>query len=82
MKEFKRTEYQFKIDEKVYSVKKPTTRQVSEYEKSVKEKEEKSVDSVVEFLEMLGLPADVSYGLEVDHLVEIVELISGGNKKK
>jgi len=81
--EFKRTEFVFKLDEKEYRVKHPSVMQVEALQKEYKKDDEKKQDLgvVISFLENLGLPKDVSYGMEPGHLETIVDSICGSKKK-
>lgn len=56
---------------KEYLVAKPTTKQINEFSKS----NDKSIDAIVAFLDLLGLPSDVSWNIDAESLQEIVEAL-------
>lgn len=56
---------------KEYKVAKPSTRQLDEYSKS----EKKDVASIVDFLDMLGFPKEVSWELDAESLRDLLSLI-------
>jgi len=56
---------------KDYLVAKPTTKQINEFSKS----NDKSIEAIVAFLEVLGLPTDVSWNIDAESLQEIVEAL-------
>jgi hypothetical protein len=56
---------------KDYLVAKPTTKQINDFSKS----NEKSIEAIVTFLELLGLPTDVSWNIDAESLQEIVEAL-------
>lgn len=57
--------------DKEYLVAKPSTRQINDFSKN----DSKTIEATVEFLEKLGLPADVSWEIDVESLQEIVEAL-------
>jgi len=69
------------MDDKEYKVKHPNVRQVEDLQKATKE-DASDISKTIDFLEMLGLPKDVAYGMEPEHLATVVEHISGTNVKK
>lgn len=81
MIEFKRKVFEFKLDGEVYRVKNPSVKHVQKFQKeSEKVKDSEAIDKTVEFLAGLGLPEDVAYGMEADHLTTVVNHISGQAK--
>ena len=64
---------------KDYLVAKPTTKQINDFSKS----NDKSIEAIVTFLEVLGLPTSVSWDIDAESLQEIVEaLIPKVSEKK
>ena len=81
MIEFQRKVFEFKLDGNVYKVKNPSVKDVQAFQKeSEKVSEGDSIEMTVEFLAGLGLPKDVAYGMEADHLTTVVNHISGQAK--
>lgn len=79
--EFKRKSLEFSFDGEKYKVKFPSVKQLSEFQKEVSVKESAELSDTVNFLDRLGLPADVAYEMELEHLTVIMETISGSKKK-
>ena len=77
--EFKRRQFSFKIDGKEYRVNHPTVGQLRSFESDNK-KSTDNFESTIVFLEKLGLDRELSLGLEMDHLLTIVNSISGQKK--
>ena len=75
--ELKRRKLKFTLDGEEYKVLFPTVRQLDSYQKDLDKNKGKELDCLVSFLDNLGLSKDVSYGLEVTHLEQIVGEISG-----
>lgn len=68
-----------------YALNKPTVSQAEQLAKFSKEEMEQNGDALkrtVEFMEMMGLPKEVSEAMEVDQFAELVEFIVGTVKKK
>ena len=84
MMEFKRKEFIFKLDGNAYNVKHPTVKQVQEFQKDTEgKKESDSLGATIQFLSGLGLPEEIAYGMEPEHLKIVVDNISGtGSVKK
>lgn len=79
MQEFKKTEFKFKFDGKEYAVKKPTLKQIEELQRE--SEDTTSLSKTIGLLSDLGLPKEVAYEMEVDHIVQIVDYVSGAKKK-
>lgn len=73
--------YKVTLGDKSYSFKKPTARQVSEFQVRLsKQKDEaKTLDELIEFLSSLGLPKQFLESLDIDQLTQLTE---GFSKKK
>ena len=78
MIEFKRHVFNFKLDGKEYQVKHPTVSDIEKFQESATDNE--SIDTTINFLSDLGLPVEVSRGMEAEHLQIIVETVSGAKK--
>jgi hypothetical protein len=55
------------FDDKEYIVKKPSARQINDFSKA----KDVSIDATIAFLEMLGLPQEISWEIDADSLTEI-----------
>jgi len=81
MIEFKRKVFEFSLDGQVHKVKAPSVKNVQDFQKVSKDSDDsESIEKTVEFLASLGLPKDVAYGMEADHLSTVVNHISGQAK--
>lgn len=56
---------------KDYLVAKPTSRQINDISKD----EDKNIEKVIQFLDMLGLPSAVGWELDPDSIKEIMEAL-------
>ena len=65
-----------------YKVKYPSVKAHMLYSKTLKEKKGKEGECLIDFLESLGLPKKVSYEMELGHLKQVAETISGGGAGK
>jgi len=64
------------VEDKVYEVSKPNNRQLLEFAKASKSVEESdALEKAIEFLAILGLPAEVSWDLSPGSLHEIVQAV-------
>lgn len=80
--EFKRKSLEFSFDGEKYKVKFPSVKQLSDFQKDMEAKGGSGdLSDTVKFLEGLGLPQNVSYDLELEHLTVVMETISGSKKK-
>lgn len=70
-----------KLDGEVYELRYPTVEQVKTFSGMDKKGVDENVELMVDFLEGLGLPKKVSYGMEADHLKELLEELNGSEKK-
>lgn len=81
MMEFKRKVFKFKLDGDEFFVKHPTVRQIEVFQAdSKKVGDDDSIKVAVGLLVTLGLKEDFCYGLEPDHLMTIIEHVSGQKK--
>lgn len=76
--EFKRKVFAFRLDGQEYKVNHPNLKQIEELQKKG---DEPSIDSVLDFLQTLGLERTVSEGMQPDHLKTIVDHLVGDEKK-
>jgi len=80
--EFKRKEFAFKLDGEEYRVKNPSVRDIQAFQKeSEGKKESEGLELTVGFLAGLGLPEEVSYGMEPGHLTQVVNSITDAATK-
>lgn len=78
MIELKKKIFEFNYEGVKYTLQAPTLRQVEKMQKQVKiEGEENAISSTLDFLSDLGLPKEVSYDMQPDHLETIVNAVSG-----
>jgi len=63
---------------KDYLVAKPSTKQINDFSKA----NDKTIEGTVGFLEILGLPSDVSWNIDAESLQEIVEALIPTIKEK
>jgi hypothetical protein len=56
---------------KDYLVAKPTTKQINDFSKA----NDKSIEGIVGFLELLGLPTEISWNIDAESMQEIVEAL-------
>jgi hypothetical protein len=81
--EIVKTQIELKAFGKDYTLSPPTARKVALFQKQIgeaKENELQTVEIAAEFLVECGLPKDVCDQLEMDHLGQLITLIS--SKKK
>ena len=79
-----KTKVTVKIYGEEFSLMKPTVEQVEfiQSNNSDKEKSEKEVfDDICKFLEILGMPSEFSKKMEIDHLLQLIEYLSGAFKE-
>lgn len=57
--------------DKEYIVAKPTTKHINDFSKSG----DKTIEGTVAFLELLGLPSEVSWNIDAESIAEIVEAL-------
>jgi hypothetical protein len=76
--DFKRKVFKFSVDGKSFEVKHPTVRAIQDFKN--KQKNEDDLEPALDMLENLGLPKEVAYELEPDHLNVIIENIAGAKK--
>lgn len=82
MLELTKKRLQFKVDEGTYEIVYPSLKAFSNYQKEVKKHEGDEAEMAINFLVKLGLDQQVAEELEVDHVLAIMEEISGNVKKK
>ncbi len=77
-----KTKIKVSIYDQQYEMVKPTVAQAKQLVKFSKDGDESDgLDKTIEFMEMLGLPKDVSIAMEIDHFTKLVEYITGQVKK-
>jgi hypothetical protein len=82
MKEFVKRSLQLKIYGEAFKMRFPTVGETREYAKHLKGSEEAdATESLLDFLEKLGLPKRVSEDMEADHLAELCEELMPSKKK-
>jgi len=79
MLEFKRRQLKFNLDENEHILNYPTVRQVQTYSKEYSESMDQ-IETVMSFLEKLGLKRDVCEGMEMPHLNQILEKLTEEKK--
>ena len=79
MLEFIRRELKFKLDDVEYNLKFPSVKQISLYSKEYDESDDKFI-CVINFLANLGLKSEISEGMEMNHLTQIVEALTQEKK--
>lgn len=80
--EFKRRSLQLKIYGEAHNLSFPTVKQTREYADQLKgSDEEKATELLLDFLSKLGLPKDISDGMETEHLQELCEALMPSKKK-
>lgn len=82
MIELKRKSFEFKLDGKTYNVRSPKVKEVEKLQKESKEKGDEDLSVAINFLDSLGMPKDVCYGMEAEHLQIVIETVSGASEKK
>jgi len=82
MLEFKRRELALKVYGEEYKILFPTVSQVQNYAKELNKRgEEDAGELLLEFLDKLGLPKEVSGEMESDHLQQVVNALMPAKKK-
>lgn len=84
MLELVRSTIEVSLDGKVHNMRMPTYKEGILYRcelEKVKDDDLKSSDMLIDYLAKLGLPKDVSEGLEIDHLTQVLDFILGAKKK-
>lgn len=71
--EFKRTELKLNVYGKDYTVKFPSIGELSHYEKQLKNDTGNEIEHVLNLLDSLGLPRNIANGMEMHHLMAVVE---------
>lgn len=65
-----------------YDLVKPTVSQAKEMSKFADEKDQsKAIEATIDFMELMGLPKEVSSTMEIEHFTQLVEFIVGKVKK-
>lgn len=84
--QYDRTLFKVKLYGKSYDMRKPTTREIVNFQKSIehlKENDlEERIERLTEFFVSLGLSKDCVYEMEPDHMSDLLEKVSSSNKKK
>lgn len=85
MLELKRTKVEVSLDGKVYNLRLPTYRESIAYSKKIEaskgQGEDQKADLLIGYLADLGLPKDASESLELEHISQVLEFITGAKKK-
>lgn len=71
-------------EDQEYEVEIPKIKQRMEFQKlwrKIEDNEEKQMDLLLEYLEELGLPIEVSEQMYMEDLVKLTEIIGGAGKK-
>lgn len=79
MLEFKRKVLEFTLDEVKYSLNFPSVNQQRDYAKDYAEAKD-TFECVMDFLATLGLPKNISGGMELSHLNQIIEALTEEKK--
>ena len=77
--EVERSKITVKIYGQSYELTKPKVKQVKEVQEASKEKDQ--IKAMIDLMEMLGLPRDVTEEMEMDHLSQLLAYL-GDSKKK
>jgi len=75
-----KTKVKVKIYDSEFELRKPTVGQVESLQKLSgieKKTEQEQFEAIVSFLEVLGLPSDFSKDMEIDHLIKLINHLSG-----
>lgn len=82
MKKFERTKITLEIYGESYDLTRPTFKRAMELKKKSEDKSEAETQEVmVELLADLGLPSDITLGMEIEHVGELLEYIMPSKKK-
>ena len=81
--ELKRRKLQIKLDGESYEMSFPTVKQMADYKTDLDSQDDDSqtIEVMANFFDSLGLPKEVCYSLELDHLSQISEELAGSKKK-
>lgn len=79
MLEFKRRVLKFSLDDVDYNLNYPTVKQVAEYSREYSESTDQ-IETVINFLDGLGLGREVCEGMEMPHLNQILEKLTEEKK--
>ena len=79
---FKRRELELNVYGNDYKLSFPSVKQTQDYAKKAKRAgDDESASMLVEFLDKLGLPKDISLEMEAEHLTQVVEALIPQGKK-
>lgn len=83
MLELYRTKVEVKIDGATHNLRLPTYKESIAYGKKIKavEGEDERADLLMSYLDELGLPKAVTETLELDHIGQVLDFITGSKKK-
>ena len=82
MLDFEKTEIEAKIYGSAYKLRRPTVSEAQAYAKKAEGKtDEETTNNLVSFLSELGLPKDVTLGMEIDHVTLLVNELMVSKKK-
>ncbi len=79
-----KTEFEVKWAGQTYALREPTAREMADYQKKMKldTTQDHSLDNLVEFVGLLGMPKDVSESLPMSKLNALVDGLVAGISKK
>ena len=82
MHSFKRTEIEVDIYGTVVKLRRPLVKEADEIREKTKDlDDEKALNYYIDILEKWGLPKDISQEMEVDHFLDLIELLVPKKKK-
>ena len=80
--EFKKTRVKATIYGESYEIRRPTVKEAQSYAKKMKDlDDEESTGALIKMLDGLGLPEKVAFGMEADHLIQLVDALLPAKKK-
>jgi len=80
--EFKRRELRVNVYGSDYNLKFPTVKQSQDYASKVKDmNESEATEALLDFIDGLGLPKDVSSDMESEHLTTLIQALVPNKKK-
>ena len=78
----KKTVFKISLYGKTFELKKPNVRLADKLRRELKDlDDEKQLEIFASFFELLGLPKEETYELELEHFVKLSELVMGSGKK-
>lgn len=82
--QFKRTVYKINLYGTDYEMRKPTVREIVDFQKSLKDTntDDDKVEGLTKFFVSLGLKEDAISEMQMDHMVQLSEVLAAIDKKK